>query len=95
MKKFIEAYEEEEAKKQEQKRLHTKHDIEDENVIIVEKSNMVKFSVKSLGVVLRSSATIILLCLAAIGLLCIVYPETRRPFQEVVAQIFNQLTQYF
>ncbi len=95
MKRFIEAYEEEEAKKQEQKRLHTKHDIEDEDVIIVEKSNMVKFSVKSLGVVIRSSATMILLCLAAIGLLCIVYPETRHPLQEVVVQIFKQLTQYF
>lgn len=95
MKKFMEAYEEETAKQQEQKRLHTKHDIEDENVIVVEKSNMVKFSIKSLGVIIRSGATIILLCLAAIGLLCIIYPETRQPLQDVVVQIFSQLTQYF
>lgn len=91
----MEAYEEETAKQQEQKRLHTKHDIEDENVIVVEKSNMVKFSIKSLGVIIRSGATIILLCLAAIGLLCIIYPETRQPLQDVVVQIFSQLTQYF
>lgn len=95
MKKFLEAYEEETARQQEQQRLHTKHNIEDENVVVVEKSNMVKFSIKSMGAVIRTGATMVLLCLAAIGLLCLVYPETRQPLQAVIVQIFNQLTQYF
>lgn len=95
MKKFLEAYEEEAAKQQEQKRLHTKHDIKDENVIVVEKSNMIKFSIRSIGVVIRAGATMVLLCLAAIGLLCLIYPETRLPLQDVIVQIFNQLTQSF
>ena len=62
MKKFLEAYEEETARQQKQQRLHTKHNIEDDNVVVVEKSNMLKFSVKSLGILLRFSATVILLC---------------------------------
>lgn len=95
MKKFLEAYEEEAAKQQEQKRLHTKHDIKDENVIVVEKSNMIKFSIRSIGVVIRAGATMALLCLAAIGLLCLIYPETRQPLQDVIVQIFNQLTQSY
>ncbi len=95
MKKFLEAYEETARQQEQQRRLHTKHNIEDENVVVVEKSNMVKFSIKSMGVVIRTGATMVLLCLAAIGLLCLVYPETSQPLQAVIVQIFNQLTQYF
>lgn len=95
MKKFLEAYEETARQQEQQRRLHTKHNIEDENVVVVEKSNMVKFSIKSMGVVIRTGATMVLLCLAAIGLLCLIYPETRQPLQAVIVQIFNQLTRYF
>lgn len=95
MKKFLEAYEEEEAKQQEQKKLHIKHDIKDESIVIVEKSNLFQFSVRSIGNIIRMGTTVLLLCLAAIGLLCIIYPETRHPLEDVAAQIFNQLTQFF
>jgi hypothetical protein len=95
LKKFVEAYEEEIEQQKEQQRLHSKHDIEDENVIVVEKSNMIKFSVKSICAIIHVGATIVLLTLAAVGLLCIIYPETRGPLQDVVIQIVNQLTQYF
>lgn len=95
MKRFMEAIEEEEIRQQEQERLHAKHNIEDENIVIVEKSNMIKFSVKSIASLIRAGATIILLCLAAIGLLCIIYPETRQAFQEVMQQLINQLSCFF
>lgn len=91
----MEAIEEEEEKKQEQERLHAKHNIEDEHIVVVEKSNMLKFSVKSISALLHTVATIILLCLAAIGLLCIIYPDTRQAFQEIIMQLISQLTYYF
>lgn len=93
MKRFMEAIEEEEVKHQEQERLHIKHNIEDEHIVVVEKSNMLKFFIKCTGAVLRTMATILLLCLAAVGLLCIIYPETRQALQKIIEQLMNQLIQ--
>lgn len=94
MKKFMAAYEEAEERKHQQQKLHTKHNIKDDNVIVVEKSNMLKFSVQSIGNVIRITATAVLLCLAAVGLMCIIYPETRHPLQMIIRELVNQLIQY-
>ena len=91
MKKFMEAIEEQQEQERIQQRLHEKHDVLDENVIIVEKSNMLKFSVKSIAAILRLVATCIILFLATVGLLCIIYPETRQPLIKICEQLLEQL----
>lgn len=93
-KQFLAAIEEEVAEQQKQEELHTKHNIQDKEVIVVEKSNMIKFSVRSIVALVRLCANILLLFLAAVGLLCLIYPETRQTFFEIVKQIINQLIQF-
>ncbi len=93
-KQFIAAYEDVQEKEKEQQKLHTKHKIEDENVVVVEKSNLISFSIKSLAAFIHMAAGIAILILAAIGLLCLVYPGTRSEFMEIVNQVGLQIRQY-
>ncbi len=92
-KQFLAAIEEEVAEQQKQEELHTKHNIQDKEVIVVEKSNMIKFSIQSIVGLVRMLATIILLTLAAVGLLCLLYPETREPLMKVIEETYFQLVQ--
>mgnify|MGYP002627545407 CR=1 FL=1 len=91
MKKFMEALEEQQEQDKKQQKLHEKHNIADGNVVVVEKSNMIKFSLRGLSAIIRLVATCIIIILAIIGLTCIVYPETRRPLINIFGQTFNQL----
>ena len=91
MKKFMEALEEQQEQDKKQQKLHEKHNIADGNVVVVEKSNMIKFSLRGLSAIIRLVATCIIIILAIIGLMCIVYPETRRPLINIFGQTFNQL----
>ena len=52
----------------------------DEDVVVVEKSNAYKFTVTVLINVIKTLATIIILILAAIGLITLIYPTTKKPF---------------
>ena len=94
-KQFLAAIEEEVAEQQKQEELHTKHNFQDKEVIVVEKSNMIKFSVRSIAALVRLCATILLLFLATVGLLCLIYPETRGPLLIIVEQLYKQLVQNF
>lgn len=93
-KQFLAAIEEEAVKKQKQEELHAKHNIQDKEVIVVEKSNMIKFSVRSIVALVRLCATILLLFLAAVGLLCLIYPETREPLWDFLLLNYEQLKCY-
>ena len=65
---LLKEFEEEEAFREKQEKLKAKHDIEDENVVVVEKTNFAKFSVTTLIRLIKLIATILILALAAIGL---------------------------
>lgn len=78
-----------------QDKLKKKHRIDTPNTIIVEKSNMVKFSIKILGTILRIIAWGLLAILAIIGLTTIIYPELRIPFLKVLNDIINQIQTMF
>lgn len=84
-----------EATEQEQKVLHKKHNIEDENVIVVEKSNMTKFLISTIGGVIRTFATIVLLILAVIGLTAIIYPEPRADMIDILFDLIKQIKHLF
>lgn len=72
-----------------QKELKRKHRIDEKNVIVVEKSNMTKFLIRTIGNVVRISATILILILASIGLTTLLYPQI------IVVQLSRQKSKIF
>lgn len=72
-----------------QSKLKEKYELSD-NVVIIEKDNMIKFFVRIIESTIQKMATIILLILAIIGLFTLLYPEIRNVFFEVVNQILQQ-----
>lgn len=93
--RLMEELEEKQRVQEEQEKLHKKHDVEDENIMIVEKSNMVKFSVKTVSSIIRTAATIALLVLAAIGLISILYPAPRNELLNIYHDTIQQLKSLF
>lgn len=78
-----------------QNELKRKHGIEEKNVIVVEKSNMTKFLIRTIGNLIRISATIIILILASVGLTTLLYPHIRNEFLTILYQIMNQMISFF
>lgn len=78
---------------EEQTRLQQKYKV-DSSVKVVEKTNMVKFSVKLISSILRWVARIIIFLLAGIGLIALIYPSCRTALLEVSEDIIYQLQQY-
>ncbi len=80
----------------EQSFLKKKHGIaQDQEVVVVEKSNMVKFLLRYLGFGIRLAATILLLFLAFIGLVAIVYPEPRMDLLTIFQNVQKDLFSFF
>lgn len=78
-----------------QNELKRKHRIEEKNVIVVEKSNMTKFLIRTIENVVRISTTILILLLASIGLTTLLYPQIRNELLIIINQIINQLVSFF
>lgn len=78
---------------EEQKSLREKHHIENEDVVVVEKDNMAKFSIRTMGNLIRILATIVILCLAAIGLTAIIYPEAREALLAIFQSAAEQTSE--
>ena len=74
-----------------QSELKEKYDIADEEIVVVEKSNTLKFLIRSLASLIRITATIVLITLAFIGLVAIVYPEPRNELLQIWEMILGQL----
>ena len=70
---LVSKYKEDKKRQEEQQKLKDKHNIKDNNVVVVEKANMTKFTVKMLIRFVKLIATICLLILAAIGLTTVSY----------------------
>lgn len=77
----------------EQEELKEKHKL-DTDKIIVEKSNMAKFTVKTFVALVKTAAAILVYVLAAVGLLAMIYPSPRRELMTVGETIYLQLQQY-
>lgn len=89
--KLNEMYTEERAFKKEQEKLHEKHSGIEQNTVILEKSGIPRATVsfiKSLG---RVFFGIILILLAAIGVITLIYPELRENFWEVLKVTVNEV----
>lgn len=89
--KIKKAVKEDRAFKKEQEKLHEKHDGIDQDTVIIEKSNMAKFLLNFLRVLFRTLFGFITITLSTIGLLTLIYPDTRDAFFDVINQIIKDL----
>ena len=85
---LITKYKEDEKQLREQQKLKEKHHIADD-VVVIEKSNMTKFTAKLVVRLVKLIATLCLLTLAAIGLTCLIYPDTRETFFAIFGQVIT------
>jgi len=74
----------------EQEILKEKHHIENPNIVVIEK-NFFKLFLHTGSRVIRLTATILLLVLAAIGLTTIIYPTLRNDFFIILYDLKDQL----
>lgn len=86
---FVTGVKKERAYEEKQDSLHEKHHITDKKIVVVEKDNMTKFTIRSIAKLVRLAATIVLCILAAIGLLTLIYPELRSGLLLVIIQIYS------
>ena len=86
---FVAEYKNKKQQEAQENRIKQKHHIIDENVVVVEKSNTLKFIIRILVLFLKTAAWIILIILAAVGILCLVYPETRWALFDILSGIRN------
>lgn len=93
---LLEAYEKEKEQEAEQKKLKEKHNLDvDDNVIVVEKNNMVKFFIRLAIKLVKLCFTLILIYLAFVGLVALVYPAPRAELKDIFTQTIEQLTNLF
>ncbi len=77
----------------EQRYLKEKYDIpQTEDVIIKERSNALKFTLRILAGAIKTIASIIFICLAAIGILTLIYPQIREEFVTVIQAILGEVS---
>lgn len=72
---FYSSYKEQKAEQEHQEDLKKQYDINDENVIVVEKRHLLKFTVHTLSSLIKVIAAAVLFILAGIGLLCLYYSD--------------------
>lgn len=85
-----------EAKRQfqkEQEELKQKYHLDTEK-IVVEKNNLVKFTVRTFASLIRLMATIMLFALAVVGLMTLIYPAPREEVLKVLYKIYEQILIY-
>lgn len=86
---------EERAFQEKQNTLKEKYDIaQDTEVVVVEKSNVLKFLIRTLGAIIRLAAIITLITLAFVGVVALVYPQPRAALFEVMGTAVWELKNY-
>ena len=78
-----------------QKDIKLRHNISNENVLVVEKNNFVKFLINSFGRIIRLIATACLLVLAIIGLTALIYPTTRTGLWDIWQDTMLHVNSFF
>lgn len=82
------------AQEKEQKELKQKYNIQQEDVIVVEKNNILKYIIKYVVGTVKLVATVIILTLAVLGLLTLIYPESHQELAKILLDIYMQLCNY-
>ena len=88
---LVRKYKETAQENKQQQDLRQKHNVADEGVYIVEKSNTFKFLLRGMFTVLRIVVSAVFVILAAVGLICLIYPDTRNALIGVWNGIIDNL----
>ena len=72
-----------------QLKLREKYEVP-EDVVIVEKDNMVKFSIRTIAALIKIVIGIVIFLLTVVGIVSLIFPETRN---ELIFQLNNTLDQ--
>lgn len=80
--------------KEHQDNLKRKHGIDKDNIVIVEKSNMLKTISSVVSGIFRYVATIAIIGLAFIGIIAIVFPEPRKEIIDIIMQALQEIKRY-
>ena len=80
-----------EHEKKEQMKLHQKYHVEKDDVFVVEKTNTIKFLIRVMGHVVHIGCTIMILFLAVVGLMALIYPDSRAILGNQWEAIINQM----
>mgnify|MGYP000226173234 CR=1 FL=1 len=88
--KFGKLYNERNSFLEEQQYLHEKHKDIDEDKIIIETNNAYKFTLKFIKATIKSTAGILLIVFASLGIISMIYPSIRSELVKVIFEIFNQ-----
>lgn len=89
--KYKQAVMEEQAFREEQKRLHKQHEQIEEDTVIIETPNMTKFLLRYLRWLMRTLFGVLLILLATAGLLTLLHPDSREAFFGVLQMIVGNL----
>lgn len=73
-----------------QEKLREKYDVKEE-IYVVEKNSLLLFLQRMVGGIFRIIIQILLIGLATVGLLSLIYPESRREVLHIFEQIFRQI----
>lgn len=92
---LIKKVKEDRAFKKRQENLKKKHNIKKESsIVVVEKSNTFKFTVKTFGNLVRLLITIIILTLAFVGITALVYPMPRENLVSIFKEALRQIQSF-
>lgn len=90
-KKITKAIKTEELEKRQQEQLKGKYHIPEEDTrIVVEKNNMIKFTVKTAGYIFRILVNIIIFFFAVAGAAAIIFPESRNVLESEIIKAYEQ-----
>lgn len=89
--KFTSEIKEEKAFNKKQDRLHEKYEEIDEDKVIVETSNMTKFLLSFLKALLKTVIGIVVIILTTIGILTLIYPDSRAELFNIITGILNDI----
>ena len=76
-----------------QKKLREKYNVQ-EDVMIIEKNNMMKFIVRTIGRIIKVITQISIFLLAVIGLAALIFPETRQELLKQAIIIWEELKEF-
>lgn len=91
---LVQEVKKEQAFNQKQSELKEKYNIENSDVVVVEKTNMLKFTINKVFLLVRWGITAVVSGLAVVGVLTLVYPQIRLPFFYVANQIYRQILDF-
>lgn len=83
---LVKQVKEENEKKKKQLQLKNKYGMEEEDVVIIEKNNYIKFLIRTIARIIRTAASLLVFFLSVTGLAALIYPVSR---MELIRQVWN------